>query len=197
MEQRAKFLTEKGKGDVPPLYYMYPAGNHNFDTPQARSKATEAGLPIERLMPDVHVGAGGAVAAAAKLFAEAGPSFPMSAINVRTTLSLCGPVETSHRIVGLLLPFRRLALALQCETNAGTHDLLRALNEAADLITWFNADTTTTDRLYARTASFCTGGSAQFDTWDQGISFFLANMTWLQPREESHLILLLLALTCF
>ena len=89
MEQRAKFLREKGKGDVPPLYYMYPAGNHNFDTPQARSKATEAGLPIERLMPDVHVGAGGAVAAAANLFAEAGPSFPMSAINVHTTLSLC------------------------------------------------------------------------------------------------------------
>ena len=63
MEQRAKSLSGKGKGDVPPLYYMYPAGNHNFDTPQARSKATEAGLPIERLMPDVHVGAGGAVAA--------------------------------------------------------------------------------------------------------------------------------------
>ena len=70
--------------------------------------------------------------------------------------------------------------------NAGSHDLLRALNEAADLIDWFTADTATTDRLYARTASFCTGGSSQFDSWDQGISFFLANMTWLQPPGHVH-----------
>ena len=40
-----------------------------------------------------------------------------------------------------------------------------ALNEAADLIDWFTADTATTDRLYARTASFCTGGSSQWDAW--------------------------------
>jgi len=150
MEERAKSLGPH----VPQLHYMFPADNHNLDTPEAQAKAKAAGLPIERLMPDVHVGAGGAVEAAAALFAKAGPGFPMSAIN--------------------------------CETNAGSHDLLRALNEAADLIDWFTADTATTDRLYARAVSFCTGGSSQFDSWDQGISFFLANMTWLQPPGHVH-----------
>ena len=129
MEERAKLLR-----NVPPLHYMFPAGNHNLDTPERQAEAKAAGLPIERLMPDVHVGPSGAVEAAAELFAKAGPGFPMSAIN--------------------------------CETNAGSHDLLRALNEAADLIDWFTADTATTDRLYARTASFCTGGSSQFDSHD-------------------------------
>jgi hypothetical protein len=131
MEARAKSLGPH----VPKLYYMFPAGNHNFDTPQSRAQAKAAALPIERLMPDVHVGASGAVEAAAALFEQAGPAFPMSAIN--------------------------------CETNAGSHDLLRALNEAADLMDWMNSPTAITDRLYARTASFCTGGSSQFDSWDQ------------------------------
>jgi hypothetical protein len=36
--------------------------------------------------------------------------------------------------------------------------------------------------LYARTASFCLGTSNNFDAWDQGIAFFLPNMTWLQVR---------------
>eukprot|EP01043_Picozoa_sp_COSAG02_P009065 COSAG02_NODE_302_length_25234_cov_43.365307_5_plen_132_part_00 len=101
MEERAKTLGPH----VPKLHYMFPAGNSNLDTPEAQAKAKAAGLPIERLMPDVHVGASGAVEAAAALFAKAGPAFPMSAIN--------------------------------CETNAGSHDLLRALNEAADLIDWY------------------------------------------------------------
>ena len=131
MEARAMSLGPH----VPKLHYMFPAGNHNFDTPQSRAQAKAAGLPIERLMPDVHVGASGAVEAAAALFEQAGPTFPMSAIN--------------------------------CETNAGSHDLLRALNEAADLMDWMNSPTAITDRLYARTASFCTGGSSQFDSWDQ------------------------------
>jgi hypothetical protein len=46
---------------VPKLHYMFPAGNHNLDTPEAQAKAKAAGLPIERLMPDVHVGPSGAV----------------------------------------------------------------------------------------------------------------------------------------
>ena len=29
-------------------------------------------------------------------------------------------------------------------------------------------------------ASFCMGDATDFDAWDQGISFFLNNMTWLR-----------------
>jgi hypothetical protein len=36
-------------------------------------------------------------------------------------------------------------------------------------------------RLHFRAASFCMGASNDFDNWDQGISFFLPNQTWLQP----------------
>ena len=147
MEARAAEI-----GGVPPLRYMFPdnAGLNSAD----QAAAIAAKLPIERIMPDVHVGAGGAVEAAATLFSTA-PDFPMSAIN--------------------------------CETNAGSHDLRRGLDEAADLIDWFTSDTRTTDRLYARTASFCSGSSSQFDSWDQGISFFLPNMTWLQVQMTHNL----------
>ena len=51
MEERAKALGPH----VPKLHYMFPAENHNFDTPAARDKAKAAGLPIERLMPDVYM----------------------------------------------------------------------------------------------------------------------------------------------
>ena len=110
---------------------------------------------IPRIMPDLHVGAGGAVEAAANLFSSPPvPGFNQSAIN--------------------------------CETNAGTHDLRRALNEAADLIDFFTADVAITSRIYARTASFCFGSSNNFDTWDQALAFFLPNMTWLQPPGYVH-----------
>ena len=49
-------------------------------------------------------------------------------------------------------------------TSSPLQDHTRALNEAADLIDWFTYDVSVTNRLYARTASFCTGTSAQFDT---------------------------------
>lgn len=54
--------------------------------------------------------------------------------------------------------------AINCETNANSHNHQRALQEAADLIDWFTANISITNRLYARTASFCSGTSAQFDT---------------------------------
>lgn len=41
-------------------------------------------------------------------------------------------------------------------------------------------------RLHFRTASFCTERSGHFDAFDQGISFFLPNMTWLQPPGYVH-----------
>ena len=41
-------------------------------------------------------------------------------------------------------------------------------------------------RLKFRTASFCTERSGHFDGFDQGVSFFLPNMTWLQPPGYVH-----------
>lgn len=138
----------------PPLRYMFPDNDGLRSADAARLLAAAPGV-VPRILPDLHVGAGGAVASAASLFANPPtPGFTQGAIN--------------------------------CETNAGTHDLQRALDEAADLIAWFTADTAVTDKLYARTASFCTGSSNNFDSWDQSLSMFLPNMTWLQPPGHVH-----------
>ena len=107
----------------PPLRYMFPDNDGLRSADAARLLAAAPGV-VPRILPDLHVGAGGAVDSAAALFANPPtPGFSQGAVN--------------------------------CETNAGTHDLQRALDEAADLIDWFTADTAVTDRLYARTASFC------------------------------------------
>jgi len=153
MEARAAQLNAAKKNTVPPLHYMFPS-NAGLSAADAH-RAMDLKLPISRIMPDIHVGAKGAVEAAATLFAHpVVPGFAQSAIN--------------------------------CETNAGSHDLKRALDEATDLIDWFTADTNVTDRLYARTASFCSGTAAHFDSWPQGLSFFLPNATWLQPPGYVH-----------
>ncbi len=80
--------------------------------------------------------------------------------------------------------------AINCETNAVTSHLQRGVQEMADLITWFNQDAGVASRLRARTASFCMMRSGQRrDDWDQGLSFFLPNMTWLQPPGVVHAML--------
>ena len=71
--------------------------------------------------------------------------------------------------------------AVNAETNAGIHTMSRAMMEANDLNDWFNCADPWCTRLHFRTASFCTERSGHFDAFDQGISFFLPNMTWLQP----------------
>ena len=150
MEARAKAVG------APPLFYMYPQ-NGGVDAQQAQA-LLDAGVDPARILPDLHVGAGGAVDEAAGLFNNPPvPGFTQGAINA--------------------------------ETNAGTHDLQRALDEAADLIAWWTADTKVSSRLYARTASFCSGTSNNFDQWDQGISFFLPNMTWIQPPGYVHTLM--------
>lgn len=79
-----------------------------------------------------------------------------------------------------------------CDPNSRTNsiqtasDLLRGINEAEDLQNWFSQDAATTSRLITRTASFCIERSGHFDAFDQGISFFLPNMTWLQPPGHVH-----------
>lgn len=55
-----------------------------------------------------------------------------------------------------------------CETNARTSNLVRGVQEAADLMTWLNANASVNSRLRARTASFCVQRAGQLrDPWDQ------------------------------
>jgi hypothetical protein len=56
--------------------------------------------------------------------------------------------------------------------------MTRAMSEATDLNDWFNCAEVDCTRLHFRTASFCDERSGHFDAFDQGISFFLPNMTW-------------------
>ena len=134
VEQVAAMEAKSKAVGSPPLYYMYPQ-NGGVDAAQAQALLS-LGVDPARILPDLHVGAGGAVAEAAGLFAN-------------------------PPVAGFMQG------AINAETNAGTHDLQRALDEAADLIAWFTADTAVTSRLYARTASFCSGTSNNFDQWDQ------------------------------
>jgi hypothetical protein len=151
MEARA---TQIG---APPLRFMFPdnGGLNGADAARLLAAAPDV---VPRVLADIHVGAGGAVDAAAALFANP----PTAGFNQG---------------------------AINAETNAGTHDMQRALDEAADLIAWMNAPAETAARLFGRTASFCSGTSNAFDSWDQGISFFLPNMTWFQPPGYVHVML--------
>jgi hypothetical protein len=85
------------------------------------------------------------------------------------------------------LPWQFNGSGINCETNAVTSHLQRGIEEAADLITWFSQPADVSARLIARTASFCIQRSGQMrDIWDQGLSFFLPNMTWMQPPGVVH-----------
>jgi hypothetical protein len=55
--------------------------------------------------------------------------------------------------------------AVNAETNAGTHDVGRALGEASDIIDWQNLDADTASRMLFRTASFCSERSGHFGEW--------------------------------
>jgi len=72
------------------------------------------------------------------------------------------------------------------EVNAGKHDQQRALDEAADLNDWFNAGGAVQARAKYRSASFCMESASDYDAFDQGLAFFLPNMTWLQPPGYVH-----------
>ena len=76
--------------------------------------------------------------------------------------------------------------AINVETNAAISDVNRMIMEASDLQEWFNVNATLQARLRARAASFCAERSGHYDAFDQGISFFLPNMTWLQPPGWVH-----------
>jgi len=73
--------------------------------------------------------------------------------------------------------------AVNGEVNGGFHHMTRAMQEASDMLSWFNADLA---NLYFRTTSFCSERSGHYDGSDQGIAFFLPNQTWLQPPGWVH-----------
>jgi hypothetical protein len=96
-----------------------------------------------------------------------------------------GGVEVADNLFNNVFPGKTMG-AGNAETNDGTHTMLRAVKEAADLNDWFSCSAAWCSRLKFRTASFCNERSGHFDAFDQGISFFLPNMTWLQPPGYVH-----------
>jgi alpha-N-arabinofuranosidase len=75
--------------------------------------------------------------------------------------------------------------ALNLETNCGDHTLRRALEEGYDLNMFANEGN---PRLKGRAASFCMerSGYQEGGLNDQGLVFFLPNMTWGQPPFYAH-----------
>jgi len=95
-----------------------------------------------------------------------------------------GAVEVAESDFNAMPSFSQSAI--NCETNAGIHTHARAMQESFDLMDWFNVQPPVENRLLGRTASFCTERSGHYDNFDQGLSFFLPNMTWLQPPGYVH-----------
>jgi hypothetical protein len=74
------------------------------------------------------------------------------------------------------------------EVNGRAADLGRAMAEALDLQRYLSLPTEVSSRIRARTASFCSERSGHFihPPWDQGLTFWLPNMTWIQPPGYVH-----------
>jgi hypothetical protein len=77
--------------------------------------------------------------------------------------------------------------AINLETNCGDHTFQRALTEAQDLLAFFSYSDKP-NRLLGRAASFCMERAGyNSGGWnDQGLIFFLPNMTWFQPPAYVH-----------
>jgi hypothetical protein len=141
------------------ITYLYPDNNGLSAGDLAKAKA--AGLPLTRMGADIHVGAGGAVAAAEANFAKAGGAYQIIAANFETNADY--PAQPG-----------------------GMHGMKRALLEAADVNVWLSTPAAVAGRLLARTASFCNGANSNWDGFDQSLSFFGGGSTWLQPPGWVH-----------
>lgn len=156
MEAKA---VELGIGKT--LHYLFPSNNFLNDADIQKAAALQPRLDSQ-LLADLHIGDGGAVAVARTLFSSKN-------------------ISQAGLEIG----------AGNAETNDNMHTFVRAMTEAADLNSWFNAEIAAVAgankrRLHFRTASFCTASSNGFDNFDQGLSFFLPNATWLQPPGVVH-----------
>ena len=152
MEARAAALGRAGE-----LTYMFP--DNGGLSASDLAKAAAAGLPLHRMGADIHVSAGGAVAAAEADFAQT--TYPVIAGNFETNADY--PAKAG-----------------------GMHGMTRALLEATDLNTWLSTPAAVAGRLVARAASFCNSATSNFDGFDQAISFFGGGSTWLQPPGWVH-----------
>jgi alpha-L-arabinofuranosidase len=163
--QQVKAMEDRATallGKPPAWYYMFPDNDGLNSADQAAAVA--AGLPISRIATDVHVGSSGGIQQISSVF-DKSPSFQASAINGEVNAIYGDGVNTASA-------------------------LGRALSEATDLNTWFNADASVLSRIIARTASFASERNGHDDgsQWHQGLSFFLPNMTWLGPAGQLHAI---------
>jgi alpha-N-arabinofuranosidase len=154
MEKRAAALGRAGE-----LTYMFPSNGGLSASDLARAAA--AGLPLSRIGADIHVSAGGAVAAAEGVFAKASAYPTIVAGNFETNADY-----PAH--------------------PGGMHGQTRALLEATDLNTWYSTPAAVASRLVARAASFCNSAASNFDGFDQAVSFFGGGATWLQPPGWVH-----------
>lgn len=147
-------------GKPPSWFYMFPDNDGLNSADQAAAVA--AGLPISRIATDVHVGSSGGIQQISSVF-DKSPTFQASAINGEVNAIYGDGVNTASA-------------------------LGRALSEAEDLNTWFNADAKVLSRIIARTASFASERNGHDDgsQWHQGLSFFLPNATWLGPAGQLH-----------
>lgn len=71
-------VAEVGLGNNAPAYYMFP--DNGGLSPADQAAAMKAGLPIERIATDCHVGSAGGVEMIEGVFSKS-PNFPASAIN--------------------------------------------------------------------------------------------------------------------
>ena len=136
------------------LYYLFPQNGFLNDTDISKAAVLEPRLDSQ-MLADLHIGGGGAVATAETLF---------SSKNISQA--------------GLKIG------AANAETNADTHVFVRAMTEAADLNSWFNAEIAAagaSNRLHFRAASFCTASSNAFDNWDRE---FTSNRSWIYQAPE-------------
>ena len=81
---------------------------------------------------------------------------------------------------------------MNCETNAATHGMQRALTEALDLNAFLGYYPVSTSgealpRMKGRMGSFCMEAGGHPDShFTQGLSFFAADRMWLQPGGWVH-----------
>ena len=152
---------ELGVGNT--LFYMFPQKTF-LNSSDIKKAAALTPRVDDRMVADIHSAKVGGVELAEKLFTNAN-------------------ITRAGLKIG----------AVNAETNANFGSFRRAVSEACDLNDWFNSEMVSTNaisnRLHFRAASFCMASSNGFDNWDQGISFFLPNMTFLQPAGYVHQII--------
>jgi len=169
MEARARALGVGGT-----MYYISPSNGDYFTRNVSEGNAAEALHLADHLLEDFHVTGGVSTGARWSKTSHTG-----------------GAVDGARQLFANQTSWTEGAVNL--ETNAGIHTMERALMEGADLNDFFSQAIRSTSgepsgRIKARTASFCTerSGYDEGGANDQGLAFYLPNMSWLQPPGHLH-----------